>query len=203
MRERESTNNHVMVEARKVDLSIITPVYNAKEFLEDVCKSIVSQTFTGSMEWSIFDDASSDKSIEVVHRWLPQLEKRGICVVMGGHSGKEPKGVGYAKNRAIDQSSGRFLCFMDADDVMHARRIELQYAASLSNPDAIVGCQFCRIPCTSTPRYTRWANSLTDVQLRTQAFTSFGPTIIQPSWFCSRDVFLRAGPFVEDKKVRF
>eukprot|EP00118_Oscarella_pearsei_P014764 m.129059 g.129059 ORF g.129059 m.129059 type:complete len:237 (+) comp37960_c0_seq32:320-1030(+) len=156
--------------------------------------------------------------MEIVHSWLPRLKAKQVRVVIGGHSGKEPKGgylksrsmdgsngrisilVGFAKNRAIQQSSGQFLCFMDADDIMEDRRIEMQYETSVREPDALVGCNFCRIPPESTPRYTRWANSLTDLQLKTQAFTSFGPTIIQPSWFCSRDVFLKAGPFVEDGK---
>eukprot|EP00118_Oscarella_pearsei_P014766 m.128964 g.128964 ORF g.128964 m.128964 type:complete len:97 (+) comp37960_c0_seq4:269-559(+) len=94
------------------------------------------------MEWSIYDDASTDNSMEIVHSWLPRLKAKQVRVVIGGHSGKEPKGgylksrsmdgsngrisilVGFAKNRAIQQSSGQFLCFMDAVLHTHLARTE-------------------------------------------------------------------------------
>eukprot|EP00118_Oscarella_pearsei_P014761 m.128992 g.128992 ORF g.128992 m.128992 type:complete len:117 (+) comp37960_c0_seq14:320-670(+) len=75
--------------------------------------------------------------MEIVHSWLPRLKAKQVRVVIGGHSGKEPKGVGFAKNRAIQQSSGQFLCFMDADDIMEDRRIEMQYETSVREPDAV------------------------------------------------------------------
>eukprot|EP00118_Oscarella_pearsei_P014762 m.129037 g.129037 ORF g.129037 m.129037 type:complete len:83 (+) comp37960_c0_seq26:62-310(+) len=43
----------------EVVVSVITPIHNAREFVEDVCKSVASQTFSGGMEWSIYDDAST------------------------------------------------------------------------------------------------------------------------------------------------
>ncbi|MCL4135791.1 UNVERIFIED_CONTAM: hypothetical protein GTU68_048413 [Idotea baltica] len=56
---------------------------------------------------------------------------------------------------------------------------------------------FRRIPPDSTSRYTRWANNLTHAQLNTQIYTSNGPTVIMPTWFCHREVISRAGGFDE------
>ncbi|XP_047688039.1 UDP-GlcNAc:betaGal beta-1,3-N-acetylglucosaminyltransferase-like protein 1 isoform X4 [Prionailurus viverrinus] len=64
----------------------------------------------------------------------------------------------------------------------------------------IVGCQVRRDPPNSTERYTRWINQLAPDQLLTQVFTSNGPTVIMPTWFCSRAWFSYVGPFDEGGK---
>ncbi|XP_055264228.1 UDP-GlcNAc:betaGal beta-1,3-N-acetylglucosaminyltransferase-like protein 1 isoform X4 [Moschus berezovskii] len=63
--------------------------------------------------------------------------------------------------------------------------------------DMIIGCQVTREPPNSTERYTRWINQLAPDQLLTQVFTSNGPTVIMPTWFCSRAWFTHVGPFDE------
>lgn len=55
----------------------------------------------------------------------------------------------------------------------------------------IVGGRFRRDPPGSTDRYTRWANSLPENRLEVQVLTAHGPTVIMPTWFCSREVFDR------------
>ncbi|KAJ9596448.1 hypothetical protein L9F63_012532 [Diploptera punctata] len=110
------------------------------------------------------------------------------------------KGVGYAKNQAVKQSTGCFLCFQDVDDVMLPNRILYQYQAAEKNPKAIIGCEFCRLPEDSTKRFTSWANTLTNEQLYLQIYTSHGPTLIMPTWFCNRDIFDRIGGFSEEGK---
>ncbi|XP_064890693.1 queuosine-tRNA galactosyltransferase isoform X4 [Columba livia] len=64
----------------------------------------------------------------------------------------------------------------------------------------IIGCQVRREPVDSTERYTRWINNLTEEQLLTQVFTSHGPTVIMPTWFCSREWFFHVGKFDEGGK---
>ncbi|XP_070340015.1 queuosine-tRNA galactosyltransferase isoform X9 [Equus asinus] len=61
----------------------------------------------------------------------------------------------------------------------------------------IIGCQVRREPPNSTERYTRWINQLASDQLLTQVFTSHGPTVVMPTWFCSRAWFSHVGPFDE------
>lgn len=92
---------------------------------------------------------------------------------------------------------------------MKPERLNLQYKANVEHPDAvrlsvndlkwtwsftsyqIVGSKFERDPPESTVRYTNWANSITPEQLNQQVLTSHGPTIIMPTWFCSRETFNR------------
>jgi len=80
-------------------------------------------------------------------------------------------------------------------------RIERQFQRALQEPyDTIIGCQFKREPVNSTTRYTKWANNLTQEQLNLQVFTSNGPTVIMPTWFCHRNVYNRVGGFLQSKK---
>lgn len=100
----------------------------------------------------------------------------------------------------MKQSTGEFLCFLDADDRMDENRLQLQWEAARQRKDAIIGCKFSRTPADSTKRYTKWANGLTSEQLYTQIYTSHGPTLIMPTWFCDREVFTRARGFSEAGK---
>ncbi|XP_060242189.1 UDP-GlcNAc:betaGal beta-1,3-N-acetylglucosaminyltransferase-like protein 1 isoform X2 [Meriones unguiculatus] len=89
------------------------------------------------------------------------------------------------------------LLLPEEDDVMMPQRVRLQYEAAVQHPTSIIGCQVRRDPPDSTERYTRWINQLTSDQLLTQVFTSHGPTVIMPTWFCSRAWFSHVGPFDE------
>ncbi|XP_040312692.1 queuosine-tRNA galactosyltransferase isoform X3 [Herpailurus yagouaroundi] len=146
-------------------VSIILPVYNAELWLDECLESVLQQDFEGSMELSVFNDASKDKSMTIIEKWKVKLENSGVRVVIGGHDSPSPRGVGYSKNQAIAQSSGSYLCFLDSDDVMMPQRVRLQLEAAAQHP--------------------------------TSVFTSNGPTVIMPTWFCSRAWFSYVGPFDE------
>ncbi|XP_039191769.1 UDP-GlcNAc:betaGal beta-1,3-N-acetylglucosaminyltransferase-like protein 1 isoform X2 [Crotalus tigris] len=193
----------------RIQVSVILPVYNAEFWLDECLKSVLDQDFQGSIELSVFNDSSTDNSINIIKKWKILLEEAGIPVVLGENYSTHPGGVGFAKNCAIDQSSGEYLCFLDSrplcccqkhDDVMMPQRIRLQWEANIKYPRNIIGCQIKREPAEATQRYTRWINNLTHEQLLTQVFTSHGPTVIMPTWFCSREWFYLVGRFNEGGK---
>ncbi|XP_004709260.2 UDP-GlcNAc:betaGal beta-1,3-N-acetylglucosaminyltransferase-like protein 1 isoform X1 [Echinops telfairi] len=184
----------------RAQVSIILPVHNAERWLQECLRSVLHQDFEGTMELSVFNDASKDNSMAIIDKWKVKLEDSGILVVVGGHDSPSPRGVGYSKNRAVAQSSGTYLCFLDSDDVMMPQRVRLQHEAAAHHPRCIVGCQVRRDPPDSTKRYTRWINQLSADQLLTQVFTSHGPTVIMPTWFCSREWFSQVGCFDEGGK---
>ncbi|XP_074871012.1 queuosine-tRNA galactosyltransferase isoform X2 [Carettochelys insculpta] len=190
----------VMGEGCRIQVSIILPVHNTECWLDECLKSVLEQDFQGTMELSVFNDASKDNSINIIEKWKFRLEDAGIRVVIGGHDSPQPQGVGFAKNQAVIQSSGTYLCFLDSDDVMMPQRVRLQHEAAIQHPNSIIGCQVRRQPLDSTERYTRWINNLTRGQFLTQVFTSHGPTVIMPTWFCSREWFFHVGKFDEGGK---
>uniref|UniRef100_A0A3B3RS21 UDP-GlcNAc:betaGal beta-1,3-N-acetylglucosaminyltransferase-like 1 n=1 Tax=Paramormyrops kingsleyae TaxID=1676925 RepID=A0A3B3RS21_9TELE len=148
--------------------SIILPMYNGARWLPACLQAVLDQDFQGTMELCVFDDASKDDSLDIVSCWAARLEQQGIPTLVSGHKSTEPRGVGYAKNQAVAQSRGRYLCFQDVDDVMMPERVRLQCEAAVRNPSSIIGCQIRREPEGSTERYTRWINSLSPEQLLTQ-----------------------------------
>uniref|UniRef100_A0A3Q2QLK5 UDP-GlcNAc:betaGal beta-1,3-N-acetylglucosaminyltransferase-like 1 n=1 Tax=Fundulus heteroclitus TaxID=8078 RepID=A0A3Q2QLK5_FUNHE len=170
-------------------VSVILPVHNASCWLEECLQAILDQDFTGSMELSAFDDASTDDSRKVLEGWRERMEERGISVVISGHNASQPGGVGFAKNKAVTQSSGQYLCFQDADDIMLPQRIRLQYETALLHPNS-VSFNFL---------YSLLIHFLLFLQFRS-AYTSHGPTVVMPTWFCSRKLFLKVGSFDEGGK---
>ncbi|XP_066912360.1 queuosine-tRNA galactosyltransferase-like [Clytia hemisphaerica] len=181
-------------------VSIVIPVHNGSAFIKEALESILKQSWKESLEVSIFDDCSTDDSYKKLLTWKDKFENNGIHVVLSQSQKNEAGGVGFAKNCAISQSSGNFICFLDIDDIMHEKRIELQLSKAKEDTNLIVGSGYVRLPEGSTVRYTEWSNSLSDSQLYTQIYTSFGPTIINPTWFCSRDVIKNTGYFQEVQK---
>ncbi|TXE18499.1 glycosyltransferase family 2 protein [Psychroflexus gondwanensis] len=91
-------------------VSIITPVYNAEKFIEETITSVQNQTYQ-NWEHILVDDCSSDSSFKLIqalaeqdHRIKPvQLQQNG--------------GPAVARNTAINMAEGRYLAFLDADDI--------------------------------------------------------------------------------------
>lgn len=181
------------------DVSIIIPVYNGDKWIDDCLRSVENQNFNGKLEVSIFNDGSTDGTLSKLEEWREKLRKKSISVTIGGHS-SNPRGVGYAKNQAVEQSSGVYLCFQDIDDVMSPDRVSKQHQAAGSEQNSIIGSKFHREPEGSTERFTKWANTLSQDQLYSQIYTSHGPTLIMPTWFCHRSVYNKAGGFSEGGK---
>lgn len=169
-------------------ISIIIPIHNGEHWIDDCFQSIANQTIlsTMSLEISICDDASTDRTLQFIETWKQKLTDQCISLKMYKNESGKPKGVGYAKNRAVEISTGEYLCFQDVDDIMLPRRIEVQHSIAKDNVNAIVGGKFRRKPEDATLRFSRWANNLEKEQLLVQIYTSHGPTIIMPTWFCHR-----------------
>ncbi|ELW62355.1 UDP-GlcNAc:betaGal beta-1,3-N-acetylglucosaminyltransferase-like protein 1 [Tupaia chinensis] len=72
--------------------SVILPVHNAEPWLDQCLQSVLQQDFEGTMELSVFNDASKDRSGAIIEKWKAKLEGSGILVVVGGHNSPSPRG---------------------------------------------------------------------------------------------------------------
>lgn len=98
-------------------ISVIMPVYNAEEYVEEAVWSICSQTFE-NFELIIVDDCGSDSSIEKISA----INDSRIRIL---HN-KENKGIAYSRNKALEASRGEYIAIMDDDDVSLPNRLKCQ-----------------------------------------------------------------------------
>lgn len=181
-----------------VDVSIIIPIYNGANWIDNCMHSIATQTAINTdviIEIVVCNDGSKDKTEGILDNWANYFKARNVLFVITGNTSS--RGVGAAKNDAVKRSKGKYLCFQDIDDIMQPNRIVLQYVAAKSNHNALIGSKISRVPENSTPRLVRWANNLTASQLKSQIYTSNGPTLLMPTWFCHKSVYNKVGGFVE------
>ena len=105
-------------------VSVIMPCYNMESYVADSIASVKQQTYP-HWELLIVDDASTDKTVEIVKTLAGQDEKIRF-VVKPQHSG-----IADTRNQCIEMAQGRFLAFLDADDIWHPEKIETQLQTML------------------------------------------------------------------------
>lgn len=98
-------------------ISIIIPVYNAEKYLHRCVDSILSQTYT-DFEVLLIDDGSPDKSGEICEEYAKNDSR--IHVVH-----KDNGGVSAARNLALDISKGEYIIFLDSDDWLDSKCLEI------------------------------------------------------------------------------
>ena len=109
-------------------VTVILPTYNRAEFLKESIQSVLSQTFT-DFELIVVDDGSTDPTEEVVR------EFSGFRYI----SFPQNRGVSKARNLGIELARGRYICFLDSDDLWVENKLETQVAWMESQSD----CQVC------------------------------------------------------------
>ena len=105
----------------KYEVTIGIPVYNAEKYIRQSLDSALVQKYT-AIEFLIVDDCSTDSSMSVIQGYQ-QKHPRGKDIHV--FSQTVSKGPGAARNKIIDEAQGRFLYFMDADDLMEPNTIAL------------------------------------------------------------------------------
>ena len=100
-------------------VSVIMPCYNMEKYISDTIASVRRQTFP-HWELLIVDDASTDKTSEIVQDICNQDDR--ICfAVKSKHSG-----IADTRNQCLKMAKGRFLAFLDSDDLWHPEKLEQQ-----------------------------------------------------------------------------
>ena len=113
-------------------VSVIVPVYNAGKWIEDTILSVKSQTYK-DWELILVDDGSTDDSINVIKELLADGKDERIKLV---DAGEENLGAAHARNRGVEMASGRYICYIDADDLWSPDKLEKQLAFMEENDAA-------------------------------------------------------------------
>lgn len=110
-----------MLERRKEEplVSIITPLYNSEKYIEETIESLLNQTYK-NWEMLIVDDCSKDNGVEIVNEYV--LKDKRIKLFRN----EKNEGVSFARNKALDLAQGKYIAFLDSDDLWKKEKLEKQ-----------------------------------------------------------------------------
>lgn len=114
-------------------ISVIVPVYNTSQYLEEALMSVLNQTIVDDIEVLMIDDGSCDDSRYIIERFALDYENFHAF-----HKSNE--GQGIARNFGLDMAKGKFIHFLDSDDYVAPDAYEKMYElAESGNYDFVVG----------------------------------------------------------------
>ena len=150
-----------------VDVSIIVPVYNAEKYLDRCIDSVLKQTLS-SWELILVDDGSRDNSLQICKEYAEKYHNiKSIHQENGGSS--------VARNTGLENATGRYIAFLDADDWMDSRMLTvLVHKADTADADIVI--------CNYFDAYS-------DGRCELQPKSGFGEWVIEEKE--DKDIFLR------------
>lgn len=107
-------------------VSIITPVYNAERFLDDTIKSIQNQTYK-NWELVLVDDCSKDGSADMIKEFQANDDRIRYIKL------EKNSGASVSRNTGIKNAKGRFIAFVDSDDIWQPEKLKIQIEYMLEN----------------------------------------------------------------------
>ena len=152
-------------------ISIVVPVYNANKYIENTVMSVVNQSYQ-KWELLLVDDGSTDGSTETIQR-LEKCDETGrIKVLMPKEHGSAAK----ARNYGISHATGRYIAFVDADDLWEYDKLEKEMSFMIEKQAGFVftGYEFANAEGEGTGKVVRVPETLTYKQAlkNTTIFTS-------------------------------
>ena len=121
-------------ENEKPLISVIVPVYNGQDYLEDCIDSIEKQTYENT-EIIIINDGSTDDTASVCVRLREAYDNLHVITMEDG-------GVSAARNAGIDAANGVFVTFVDADDRLRPKTLRVLYDCIMRTGSDVAGCGF-------------------------------------------------------------
>lgn len=112
-------------------ISVVVPVYNVEDYIEECLESIEKQSFS-SYEVILVDDGSKDSSVRIAQGYVDRLNNWKLV-----H--KENGGLSSARNAGIAEAMGEYICFVDSDDFLAQDYLQKLYeAAMLYQADLVI-----------------------------------------------------------------
>lgn len=103
-------------------VSIIVPVYNAEKYVLETVACVKAQTYA-NWELLLVEDGSTDTSRQTLYKIQEESPDERIKVIL-----QENSGAAMARNRGLAEASGRYIAFLDADDIWEEEKLEKQLA---------------------------------------------------------------------------
>lgn len=104
-------------------VSIIVPVYNVEKFIGETMDSVAAQTYP-HWELLLVEDGSSDRTAEIIQDYIREQKENRIRLIVQ----PENMGAARARNRGLQEARGRYIAYLDADDLWAPEKLERELA---------------------------------------------------------------------------
>ena len=173
-------------------VSVCIPSYNAEKYIGITINSLLQQTYT-NIEIIVVDDGSTDNTKSI----LENFKDKRFKYFTGPN-----KGASAARNKAFLLSSGAFIKFMDADDLVNQQCIETQLMKLKERPDCIASAKWGRFFAADISDFKLspekiWKD-MPGIDWLVNSLIDTGTNMMQPGIFLiPRSIMERAGPWNE------
>lgn len=149
-----------------ISISVIVPVYNSASFLSECLASILQQSLQ-EIEVLCIDDGSSDNSLDIIHKFAEQDTR--IIVIS-----RENRGVGHSRNEGILKAQGKYVAFMDSDDLYPSKDVlEVLYHEAEKNQVQIAGGSFAEFSSPDLELKTNFCGDVDGFSFQSDAVISY------------------------------
>lgn len=162
---------------KKELVSVITPVYKCEKMIEETINSVLNQTYK-NFEMILVDDCSPDDSAKIIKKYAKRNKRIRYFKL------KENSGAAVARNKALEESHGRFIAYLDADDLWENDKIEKQVKFMIENDYAFT--------CTDYEKIDEVGNSLKVIKI---------PKKVNYNLFLRNTIIQTVGVMVDTKKT--
>lgn len=181
----------------EANFSIIMPMKNEENYIEDALYSIKSQNYN-NIEILVIDDGSTDNSKQCVERFCEENLELG-CKIKTFHTMEGHNGVGGGRNVGLDNATGDYILFLDANDILNEDALKSISRTIALNPEADVfslGYQLTRLDFEEKPVRTTKINT---GKMQETRFFQIGVDTAGQIW----DICARRSLYERPKKIRF
>lgn len=102
-------------------VSIIVPIYNAEKYIVETIRHVVAQTYT-DWELLLVVDGCGDRSAQVIQEYKEMEGESRLRLIVR----EENQGAARARNRGLQEARGRYIAYVDADDLWMPEKLELE-----------------------------------------------------------------------------
>lgn len=113
----------IVTTARDRLVSIIVPVYNVKKYIVETMDCVRAQTYT-DWELLLVEDGSTDGTKQIIQDYIQRTADERICLIEQPENG----GAAKARNDGVSQAKGRYIAYLDSDDLWEPEKLEMQLA---------------------------------------------------------------------------
>ena len=125
-------------------VSIIMPNYNCEKFIEETISSVLAQTYE-NWELLIVDDCSTDSSVEIIKNYCKNDDRIKLFI------NEENSGAAASRNWALREATGKWIAFLDSDDIWLPEKLEKQLAFMVKNEYKFTFTKYRQIDEQSQP----------------------------------------------------